>query len=201
LLGQEAWEKVAESYLSERAYNVQALRDIGLGLPAHLSCTADLFNQELLVDMARLEFAYLQAFEARNDPVLSAEKIASIPPDAWPMARVVLSHSLQLLELGYPVADVRRRLKNAPSDFDKTKIERVPQNLVVYRRDYGLFDKHVSRPAFLLLAAFQEGKPLIPACEAVAEMEPTAAEVFDQELMEWFSLWGRLGWITDIEVE
>lgn len=200
LLGQERWEQIAESYLCEHGYEVIALRDLGKGLPAHLGAQGDLESVDLLVDMARLECAYLDAFDARDDPALSAEKVSQIPLESWPMAVLRTASSVRLLEVSYPVADVRRALRADPSSVDASSVERRPQNLVVYRRDHALFDKALSRPAFLLLERLTRGMALIPACESVVAVEPEAARVFDEELMEWFSLWGRLGWIVDVSV-
>lgn len=200
LLGQKAWEPIAERFLTERALGVFSLRDLGMRLPEYLTELADLPGRQLLVDMARLECAYLEAFDAENDPTLSALKVSQIAPEAWQEARIQISHSLRLLDLQYAVADLRRTLKNNKSRPDAAQVPREPHYLVVYRRDYGLFDKRVSRVAYLLLRSLLEGKALIPACEAVVELEPSAADVFDEQLMEWFALWGRLGWITDVHV-
>lgn len=199
LLGQKEWERVAESYLSEVGYSYFALRDLGRALPDHLTRMTGLRHHELLIDMARLEWAYEDAFDAQDDPTLSAEKLAQMPPDSWPHARIQLSHSIHLLELRYPVARLRRDLKRDDFKLDREQpCAEEKQNLVVYRRDGTLWDKRVSRTAFLLLKQFQAGVPLIPACEAVVADEPEAEAVLDEELMSWFTLWGRLGWITEV---
>jgi hypothetical protein len=200
LLGQEIWEKVAESYLTQRGYDIPTLRDLGQRIPEHLEGLDNLFNKRLLLDMARLECAYVDAFDVPDDPVLSSAKVAQIPAEKWANAVLHLSHSIRLLRVNYAVADLRRTLRADAKSVDKLAIEPNPQNLVIYRRDRGLFDKAVSLPAFLLLEKLREGVPLVPACERVVALEPTAAEVFDEQLMEWFALWGRLGWIVDVEV-
>lgn len=199
LLGQKAWEKVAESYLTELGYDIPALRNLGMRLPQHLEGLDDLFNKKLLVDMARLECAYVDAFDVADDPTLSAEKVAKIPAEKWPTAVLRLSHSIRLLRVDYAVADLRRQLRADPGSVDKFAIEKNPQNLVIYRRDRALYDKAVSLPAFLLLEKLGEGVPLVPACEQVVEIQSSASAVFDEQLMEWFTLWGRLGWIVDVD--
>jgi hypothetical protein len=203
LLGQRAWEAVAESYLSECGQDVIALADLGKGLPQHLErceLSEEVREQrQLLVDMARLECAYMTAFDAQDDPVLSLEKVAKIPPSAWPAAVLRTSHSLRLLDVDYPVSDLRRRVRTDPASVDKSALVSEKRHLVVYRRDFGLFDKSLSLPAFLLLKELSRGVPLVPACEHVVEREPSAERVFDEQLTEWFTLWGRLGWIVDVE--
>ena len=202
ILGQKEWERVVESYLSEEGYRFFALRHVGSLLAQHLENMPNLRHGALLVDMARLEWAYEQAFDVPNDPTLSPEKLASLPAEAWPLARIQLSHSLHLLKVRYPVARLRRELKKGDFAFDREQgLPEEPQNLVVYRRENALWDKAISTPAFLLLEQFQRGTPLVPACEHVVGLDPSAEAVFDEELMSWFSLWGRLGWITDVLVD
>jgi hypothetical protein len=202
LLGQRAWERIAESYLTRYGYKIFALKDLGRDLPAHLAAQEDLVAKELLVDMARLEWAYASVFDVRDDPILSRERLAEIPPAAWAGARFELSNALRLLKVSYPVADLRRQLKEDPMSVpNHTLVEREEQNLVVYRRDGSLWDKSISRAAFLLLAEFQKGAPLIPACEAVVREDPSTAAVFDEKLVQWFGLWGQLGWITAVHID
>lgn len=202
ILGQKEWERVAESYLSEPDHQCFALRHVGSQLAQHLENMTNLRHQELLVDMAKLEWAYEEAFDVINDPALSPEKLATIPADAWSHARIQLSHSLHLLQVRYPVARLRRQLKSNEFSFDREQeFPREAQNLVVYRRDNCLWDKAISTPAFLLLEQFQRGIPLVSACEQVVHRDPSAEAVFDEELTSWFSLWGRLGWICDVIVD
>lgn len=199
LLGQQRWEPLIENFLSESGGDVFSLRDLPHRLPAHLEKQPQLPDHELLVDMARLECAYLTAFDALDDPVLLPEKLAELAPEAWESAQIVLSHSLVLLQVRYPVAQIRRALRQEDQSVASPSEERQPQNLVVYRRERQLFDKPISNVAFQLLEQFRAGTPLVPACESVCQRDPSAEAVLDAELFEWFALWGRLGWIVDVK--
>lgn len=199
LLGQKAWEKVAESYLTEVAFDVFALRDLARQMPEHLAQMPDVPHRELCIDMARLEWAYEDAFDAEDDGKLDLEKLQGLPPDAWATVRFSTSHSLRLLQVDFDVAALRRAWKAAPGSINRENpASPSPQNLVIYRRQGTLFDKSLSLSAYLLLKRLHEGKPLILACEATIAEYPEAETVFDAELSSWFSLWGRLGWITDV---
>ena len=207
LLGQKAWEKLALGYLTQRDHLSFALKNMGEQMAAHLEqlegfdFEKNYVTRSLLVDMARLEWAYVRAFDVRDDSPLSQEKLAAIAPDAWARARFVLSDSVSLLRLSYPVPHLRRALKTDPKSVNKLEIKEEPQNLVVYRREGLLWDKRVSDAAFLLLEQFHAGTPLVPACEAAIERDPTVEPIFEEELTNWFALWGRLGWIVDVNVD
>ncbi len=199
-LGQERWQSIVESYLLQPEHSVFALADLGHKMAEHIEGLEAFEDQQLCVDMARLEWAYQLAFSAADDPVLSGEKLASIPPDAWSRARFCVSDSLSLLKLNYPVADLRRQLRDDSKQVIRGELpKKRPINLVVYRRERRIYDKELSLPAYLLLEQLASGRPLIPACEAVMTLCPEAEQVFETQLMQWFTLWGRLGWITDVD--
>lgn len=202
LLGQKNWEALSQSYLRSVGYRIQALRDLGKHLPEHLG-ELELPHRDLLKDMAQLEWAYVEAFDAANDSVLNSEALLHLPAESWETARFVLSSSISLLALNYPVADLRRELKLAPEETRERAEKLEPKELfvVVYRRNRNLFDKKISRVAFLLLEQFSQGVPLVAACESVVESNPEAEAILESELMSWFSLWGQLGWITMVLTE
>ncbi len=199
LLGQSRWEPICESYLNQRGGDVFALRDLPLQMPEHLKTLPDLPDRDLLLDMARLECAYLSAFDAVDDPELSQAALAQIPEEAWESASFELSHSLTLLRVRYPVAELRRALKNDSPTREALSPSVHPQNLVIYRRDRQLWDKPVSDIAFLLLQQFAGGKTLGEACTLICENHSDAEALLDRELFAWFALWGRLGWIVGVK--
>ncbi len=203
LLGPELWERVVTAYLESPCHLTLALRDLGHGLAAHLEQFPALPQRELCVDMARLEWAYVDVFGVPDEPPLDAERVRTIAPEAWPGARIVLSSAVRLLSFDFPVPDHRRRLRaSASKETPLPPPERLdePGFWVIYRRQRSLWDKPVSEPAFRLLEQLAAGVPLVPACEAVVQRLPDAASRLEQELFTWFSLWGRLGWIVDVVV-
>jgi len=185
LLGQKEWERVAESYLTEVAFDVFALRDLGKRMAEHLKGLPELRHRTLCVDMARLEWAYEDAFDSENDPILNPEKLQQIPPEAWTQVRFKTSHSLRLLQVSYPVAALRRTWKKETGSVNRNDPSpKAHQNLVIYRREGTLFDKELSLPAFLLLKELHSGTGLIQACETIVDEHPEAEAVFDKELSD-----------------
>lgn len=200
LLSQEARRSLFESYLSDAQNDVFSLGDLGQDLATHIAARPSFERQDLCVQMAHLEWAYQEAFVAADDATLDGEKMQRATPQQWETARFQLSASLRLLQLKHPVARLRRQLRRGeftPDQIDQLEPE--PQNLVVYRRDRKLWDKQISATAYLLLAQFQKGARLVAACETVVGELPEAEQVLEAELSEWFALWGRLGWIVDVD--
>ena len=198
ILGQGDWERLIEEYLEATPPASYSLRDLGEALPAFVEACAWLPHRELCTDMARLEWAYIDAFDAADAGPLDAAKLTGIPESAWETARIVLDPALRLLKVRYPVADLRRALR--------TSSETVPipearaENLIVHRTQRSLFWQPVSRGAFELLVALAEGMPLVKSCERAIERVPEEAEAIENNIAEWFQDWGKRGWVVDVEV-
>lgn len=199
ILGQKEWERLVEGYLEETALSSHSLRDLGDGLAAFVERCESVPHRELCTDMARLEWAYVEIFDAPDAAPLDGAKLGSIPEDAWPGARIVFAPAIELLEVRYAVADLRRQLREA-TDEPVPIPEPHRQNLVLYRgADKNLFHTAVGDLAFRLIEALRGGTPLGRASELAAEQFPSEAETLESNVGEWFLDWGRRGWIVDVE--
>ena len=198
ILGQSDWERLIEEYLEAAPPVSYSLRDLGERLPAFVDACAWLPHRELCADMARLEWAYIDAFDAADAAPLDAAKLAAIPESAWETARIVLDPALRLLKVRYAVADLRRALR--------TSTEPVPipdpraENLVIHRTQRSLFYQPVSSGAYELLVALGEGLPLVKSCERAIELVPEEAEAIENQISDWFQDWGKRGWVVDVVV-
>jgi hypothetical protein len=199
ILGQADWERLLETYLSEHPPTSWTLRDLGAQLPAHVETCSWLPHRGLCADMARLEWAYIEVFDARDAAPLDAERIAAIPEHAWPTARIVLNPALRLLRVAYPVADLRRQLRQHPVASVLIP-DAEPQCLVIYRGpDRNLKHASVPRSAFELLGLLHAGLPLAAACETVVNEHPELASDVEHSVQAWFADFAQRGWIVDVE--
>ncbi len=196
ILGQSDWEKLAEEYLSRVAPSSYTLRDLGFGLPEIIEQAAWLPHQALCLDMARLELAYVEVFDAPDSLPVAPARLASIPEESFAEARLVIAPCVRLLSLRYPVADLRRRLR-VESDEPVAIPEEQPQQLVVYRRELRLWDMPVSRVAFSFLAALTAGKSLGAAAE-LAAISPEAEAELAGSIGAWLNEWTAKGLVSDV---
>jgi hypothetical protein len=196
ILGQAEWEKLAEHYLRETAPDSYTLRDLGARLPELIERAGWLSHQALCLDMARLELAYIEVFDAADTAPVSPERLATIPEDRFAEARLVIAPSVRLLQVRYPVADLRRKLR-AESDEPVAIPEVSPQQLVVYRHERRLWDMPVTKVAFAFLTALATGKALAPAAELAASGPEAEAEVA-ASIGTWLQQWTAKGLISDV---
>lgn len=201
ILGQAEWEKLAESYLARVPPDSWTLRDLGKHLPDHVLARKDTPHHGLCVDMARLEWAHVEVFDAAEHPELDARKLASIEPHQWPTASFVLHPALRLLRTRYPVAELRRRLRRAQlgQTLDVRIPEPQPQDLVLYRAaERGLCSRVIAPAQMALLEALVEGRTLQSACERAVERVPDCGGTLGREVGSWFMDWGKRGWLVDV---
>jgi hypothetical protein len=196
ILGQADWEKLAEQYLLEVKPDSYTLRDLGLRLPQLIERAAWLPHQALCLDMARLELAYIEVFDAPNTTPLAPERLAAIPEEALGDARLVIAPSVRLLTVRYPVADLRRELRGA-DDAEVAIPEESPKNLVVYRRELRLWDMPVSNVAFAFLTGLAAGQTLAAAAELAANSTEREAELA-AGIGGWLQEWTTKGLISDV---
>jgi hypothetical protein len=196
ILGQAEWEKLAEQYLQEFAPDSYTLRDLGARLPELIERAGWLPHQALCLDMARLELAYIEVFDAPNTPSLAPERLAAIPEETFAQAGLVIAPSVRLLSVRYPVADLRRQLRSESDEPVAIPGER-PQQLVVYRRQLKLWDMPLSPVAFTFLTALASGNALGTAAELAAQGPEAETEVATN-IGAWLREWTAKGLVSDV---
>jgi len=197
ILGQAAWEQLVEAYFVEVAPTSYTLRDLGKDLPAFVARASFLERRELCEDMARLEWAYVEAFDAPDVDPLDPARLSAIPESAWETARLKLGPSLSLLRLRYPVAGLRQRLVRR-SEESIPLPEPAPTLLAVCRQGLSVRTHDLTEPAFVLLEELARGLPLVPAVESAARILSLSAEALAPELGAWFASWAEQGVVVDV---
>lgn len=214
ILGQREWEALTESYLREHAPTSFTLRDLGDRFAQHLESRLETPHHELCLDMARLEWCYVELFDAAEAPPLDPGELATIPDEAWPEVRVVPSPTLRLLRTRYPVAELRKTLRKATQRDDAGTAptapptgeaapvpipEPAPSRLALYRdAERQLRYLELGEAAFTLLEELASGKRLQAACEATAERVPESRDEIEARIGEWFHDWSKRRWIAGV---
>jgi hypothetical protein len=212
VVGVRKFDKLAVEYLQAHGSTTWSLRDLGqylVGfLEAHPELTAP--NSPLALDMARVEWAKVIAFDGLALPVLDPQRIARTAPD---QLKLRLQPYITLLELRYPIDHMLKRLRekasasarasNAMSGARhgalrtlKSKPSRTPIHLAVHRRDFSVYYKRLDPEAYRLLVALRDGSTLADACElAFAESKLPDADAAEK-VQIWFQVWMELGWLA-----
>ncbi len=188
VMGERRFEEAAKAYLCGHPSQSFTLRNLGSRLEAWLRKNPEWAGakQKLALDIVRLEWADIEAFDGKAEEALRPEDLNG---DAGPNLQLRLQPYIQLLDMHYPVDDL---LLDA-------KLKSAEIYLVVHRVDYSVYFRRVDREEFLILSALRQGKPLGKAIDIAFRKSSIAPEERASKVQEWFQNWAALGWFCRTE--
>lgn len=193
-LRDEAFTRLVSGYVHAYPSRSYTLNRLGDHLPEYIRSAAGLPRREFIYDLALLELAMSQVFDAEELPLLTPEAIAAVPADAWERVRLKPIKAFRLLSFRYPVNGYVRSTKegtSAPSTRRKNNW------VVVFRRSYVLWRLDLTRQAHDLLQSLVSGKPLGQALSA--SLTQNRRSVSEVQLFSWFREWVADGLFHAIE--
>ena len=195
LLGEGAFGELARAYLAAHPPSSFTLRHLGHAMEPFVVANEPWRRDPLVRDLARADWAFVEAFDAADAPALDPRTLAALPEDAWPGVRVVFQPSLQRLAMAFPAHEYRLAVRGGSAP---ERPEARASFVVVYRGPEVLHCLELEADAYALLDALARGAPLGEACEAAAGSSGASPEAFQAALGGWFQRWTSLGWIRRV---
>ena len=194
-LGEERWTALVRDYVLRHPSRSYTLNVLGRALPGYLLEAADLPRRGFCHDLARLEWAVTEAFDAEESPRLGEADLAAVPADAWDGARLVPSAALRLVELGWNVNEWLDSTKDDRHQHPKPRRRRT--RVAVFRQSYAVYRRELSLSAFRLLADLTTG---LTVGEALAAALRRRGAPGPEALTRWFREWAADGLFTRVEI-
>ena len=208
VLGETKFDRLAVAYLEACGSQSWSLRNLGSQLVSFLEKHPELINPRaaLALDVARVEWARVLAFDDPEKPPITPKQIAKTPPDRL---RLGLQPYLSLLELHHPIDELMRTLKRteiaavsnavAATHTRRSKTvtvrrSRTPIHLAVHRFNYSVYYKRLDPEAYRLLLALRAGATLEDACATAFAGSKELPEQSAARIQEWFTRWMEFGW-------
>ena len=208
ILGDRAFEKLSIAYLQDCPSQSFTLRNLGARLEQWLRAHREFITgvEDISLDMVRLEWADIEAFDEGSLPRLTESDMAMLGPDP----QFKLQPHVRLLELEYPVDAMLLAIRSQQREFGMVSnaMEERPQRrrprkhtlpgpekvfLAVHRADNSVYFKRLDPDAFGILSGLRDGKRLSEAVECV-DWSDGFDEQASENLQSWFALWSSLGW-------
>jgi hypothetical protein len=162
----------------------------------------------LALDMARLEWAQIEAFDNEAQPPLTMDSLLEIDPARTALR---LQPHLTLLELSHPVDEfliqIKRaeRLRDEASNAMEAHPARVRRRLkrrskaqtvflAVHRHNDTVYYKRLEPGAFCVLSAFRTEATIEQACVQLGAVEGPPDDL-GSKIKKWFESWASLGWL------
>ena len=209
ILGQWRFDDMCRAYLAERPSRSFTLRNLGARLETWLRRNPQWTRgkQTLALDMVRLEWADIEAFDGEAEPAIQLEDLNET---SAPTLRLRIQPYVKLLELSYPVDDLALEVRadddgyfasNALAENRKRRKVKVvaalaPRQLflVVHRIDLSVYFRRIEHEEYALLSALRTGKTVEHAIELA--FQRSSIPEFDRlgYVRNCFRTWTTLGW-------
>jgi len=207
IIGEKRFDKMAVEYLYDCPSRSFTLRNLGSRLeawlcehPQHIAG-----HERLALDMVRLEWAEIEAFDEAARPRLTEADLPALGPDP----KFQLQPHIRLLDLSYPVDELLIRVRSEMEESDivsnavtervhsRSKHRALPKPeeifLAVHRADNSVYFKRIDKEAFTILAALRDGKTLSDAVDEVDWSGRNIEEAMG-DVQKWFAYWSSQGW-------
>lgn len=210
VLGERAFQRLAQAYLTDCPSQSFTLRNLGSLLDSWLTDHPEFSGKHfaLALDMIRLEWAHIEAFDNAEWKALGPEDLLDLGPEL----ALALQPHIRLLELQYPVDNLRikvnehlrehSRASNAVSAprsrhvvrrFARLKARQI--FLAVHRVEFTVYYRRLDADEFRLLQAIGQGQAIGAALDSALADNPLEPAELQQKIQTWFANWAQLGWL------
>ena len=215
VVGAKRFEELSIAYLAVHPSRSFTLRNLGSKLVDWLIANPQWTGRRhaLAVDLARVEWAFVEAFDNGERAPLTLEQIATL--DAG--SRLALQPHVQLLALNYPADDIALSLhskeKRQTSEAGLTqddvpdepvrlpRLRRRPTWVAAHRVDMNVYYRRMEREEYKTLTAIVAGHSLAEALDAGFSGSSISEAQRPKRVLKWFATWAELGWICAPDLE
>jgi hypothetical protein len=192
--GEARFAALVRDYVRAHPSRSYTLNVLGRSLADWLGDAPDVPRRGFCRDLARLEWAVTEAFDAPETPRLTAPELEAVPPSAWDEVRLVPSAALRLVELRWNANEWLDSTKD--EDHDHPKPRRRDAWVAVFRQSYAVYRRELSHPAFRLLQDLAAGRRIGEALSAALRRRGSPGP---EALTRWFQEWASDGLFTRLE--
>ena len=179
LLGDDAFATLVRRYLKVHPSTEPSVRHVGRALTEFIRSQQDLLPG--LADLAALEWARGNAFDAPDDAPLTAAKLAELDPAVWPHLKLIPVRSLEILNAFWPV----QRLW--AEEIQPEQMTSHPTPLRIWRgKDFYVFHAPMDAREAAAMSRLLAGVSFTEICQVFEDLdEQQAAQEAGALLLRW----------------
>jgi len=196
LLGDAGFRALVTGYVRAHPSRSYSLNFLGRHLPDYVRRAPGLRRRAFCHDLARLEQAVAEVFDAPEEAPLRADAVAAVPAEAWAGARLRPIAAFRLLAFAYPVNAYLQSVRDEEHAHPATT--RRPSWVAVSRRGYTVWRQDLTREGYGLLRRIVGGETVGDAV-AAALRDRRGRGTGESELFDWFRGWVGAGIFRDVE--
>jgi hypothetical protein len=211
VIGRKKFDALMRAYLTDFPSRSFSLRNLGSQLENWLLSHREYIQPraELALDMVRIEWAHIEAFDSGSDALIDADDLAEINDGS----QLHVQPYLRVLKLHYPVDDLIIELRSESGSSDSSSnnasiarkrrkarhvaaLEPEEIYLAVHRHENSVYYKRLSREDYRLLSALMAGEAIGKAIDMAFEDSEIPDDKRAPFLQAAFQSWSSLGWFT-----
>jgi hypothetical protein len=215
VVGARRFDELSVAYLNEHPSRSFSLRNLGSKLVEWLGAHPQFTGRRhtLAADVARIEWAFVEAFDNAENTPLTLEQIATLDGES----RLSVQPHVRLMALNYAADEVVLALhegekrqaseagvKHEGAEDEQVRLPRLRRRAVwvaAHRVDFCVYYRRLEREEFLMLDAIRSGQTLGAALEAAFRESLIPESRRAGRVREWFATWAELGWICAPDLE
>jgi hypothetical protein len=189
----ERFAALCRDYIRAYPSDRPSLRHFGRHLPAFLLEAPLSKERPWLADLARLEWARVEAFDAADRSTMTLEDLQAVPADNWAELRLAFVPSVHVLELAWPVDEIWRAL-----DDRETVSSFAPRltTTVVWRNGFTVRHRRCDVDEARAIALVSRAAAFAQVCEVWADHPGTDVALAAQHATAALCQWVFDGWIA-----
>jgi len=184
-MGEEAFDALCGRYVARFPSEAPNLNAYG----RRMAALCDEEGRAFEADLARLEWSIVEVVHAPLDTPLSMERLAEMPAEAWPAARLTAARALRIVQTRFPVNDYFQAFRDGR---DPARPEPAAAATAVYRGSWTVWRMGLTPPMLAILTALVAGEPLEQALGHAGDAPP-------EQVMAWFREWVSSGLFVGID--
>jgi hypothetical protein len=187
LLGCERFHSIVSQYLAQHPSTHPSLRYLGGFFPRFLQDGADTTDLPFLSDLAALEWARVEVFDAVGAEPLRIEELQRLAPEEWPTLKFQLIPAFQVLQSDWPVQEIWHIAETEKALAILKEISPERTSLRVWRGHFSVYHTKMDDVEQIALNCLLAGQPFAALCAALenAMSVQDAALVIGSLLLRW----------------
>jgi hypothetical protein len=215
VIGAKAFDALSVAYLAAHPSRSFSLRNLGSQMVAWLEANSGFAGRRwrLALDVARIEWAFIEAFDLAERTPLTLDEIATLDGDS----RLALQPHLQLVALNYAADDLvlalhsrdKRQTSEAGVKHEAEtdapvrlpRLRRRDTWVAAHRLENSVYYRRLEREEFQTLMAIRQCRTLIDAIGTGFGESRIRESQRPARVRDWFSIWAELGWVCTPDLE
>jgi hypothetical protein len=153
IIGDSRFHNLVTDYLLKHPSTHFSMRDVGKQLARFLKKHASIKSWPYLSDLAKLEWGLIEAFDAKNNEILTENDLTQLKPEDWGTLQLTLVDSAKMIHL----------------DFEISPLLKKKNTILVWRKNLEVCYRTLNPLEAKLLAGIKNQKTFAQLCESAKD--------------------------------